>query len=69
MGFAWRVVRGHGTDGARDGLVHRNVLAGYAHQRSVGGNDWPARFAAHVRASRERAAIDPKAAHFVELPA
>ena len=47
--YAYRVVRGHGIDGERDGLVHRNVLASYAHQRSVGGNDWAARFVAYVR--------------------
>lgn len=47
--YAYRVARGHGVDGTRDGLVHRNVLASYAHLRSVGGNDWAARFVAHVR--------------------
>ena len=34
--------------GKRDGIVHRNVLASYAHQRSVGGNDWVRRFVAQV---------------------
>ncbi len=57
VGYAYRVVRGHGIDGARDGLVHRNVLASYAHLRSVGGNDWAARFVAHVR----RASRQPRA--------
>lgn len=47
--YAYRVLRGHGIDGERDGIVHRNVLASYAHLRSVGGNDWAARFVAHVR--------------------
>lgn len=46
--YAFRVERGAGTDGRRDGIVHRNVLATYAHQRSVGGNDWVRRFLAHV---------------------
>ena len=49
VGYAYRVARGHGIDGGRDGLVHRNVLASYAHLRSVGGNDWAQRFVAHVR--------------------
>ncbi|HET9470910.1 MAG TPA: cobyrinic acid a,c-diamide synthase, partial [Usitatibacter sp.] len=49
VGYAYRVLRGHGIDGACDGLVHRNVLASYAHLRSVGGNDWAARFVAWVR--------------------
>ena len=46
--YAYRVLRGQGIDGEHDGLVHRNVLACYAHQRSVGGNDWAARFVAFV---------------------
>ncbi|RPH62294.1 MAG: cobyrinic acid a,c-diamide synthase, partial [Burkholderiales bacterium] len=47
--YAYRVLRGHGIDGARDGIVCGNVLASYAHLRSVGGNRWPARFVAFVR--------------------
>ena len=57
--FAYRMARGHGIDGRHDGIVHRNTLACYAHLRSVGGNDWAARFVAHVRRcgrSRARAA-------------
>jgi cobyrinic acid a,c-diamide synthase len=46
--YAFRMERGEGTDGRRDGIVHRNVLATYAHQRSVGGNDWVRRFVAQV---------------------
>ncbi|MFO1299959.1 MAG: cobyrinate a,c-diamide synthase [Burkholderiaceae bacterium] len=47
--YAYRVKRGHGIDGTRDGIVHRNVLASYAHLRSVGGNRWPQRFVEFVR--------------------
>lgn len=47
--YAYRVKRGHGIDGTRDGIVHRNVLASYAHLRSVGGNRWPQRFVDFVR--------------------
>jgi len=50
--FAYRVERGHGIDGRHDGLVHRNLLASYAHLRSVAGNHWPARFVAFVRECR-----------------
>ena len=50
--FAYRVERGHGIDGCHDGLLHRNLLASYAHLRNVGGVDWPARFVAFVRATR-----------------
>ena len=40
--FVYRVVRGHGVDGERDGIVHNNVLASYAHLRSGAGSDWAA---------------------------
>jgi cobyrinic acid a,c-diamide synthase len=63
VGFAYRVRRGHGVDGSRDGIVHRNLLASYAHQRGVGGNAWPARFVAFVRkvgAGRRAAAPLPR---------
>jgi cobyrinic acid a,c-diamide synthase len=46
--FAYRVLRGHGVNGEHDGLVHRNVLASYAHLRSVGGANWAARFVLFV---------------------
>ena len=52
--FAYRVERGHGIDGMHDGLIHRNLLASYAHLRSVAGNDWPARFVTFVREHRAR---------------
>jgi cobyrinic acid a,c-diamide synthase len=52
--YAYRVERGHGIDGQRDGIVYRNTLASYAHLRSVAGNDWPARFVAFARAVRDR---------------
>ncbi|MBK8324968.1 MAG: cobyrinate a,c-diamide synthase [Betaproteobacteria bacterium] len=47
--FAYRVKRGHGVCGGWDGIVHRNVLASYAHLRSVGGEDWARRFVAFAR--------------------
>ena len=50
--FAYKVLRGHGVDGTHDGIVHRNVLAGYAHLRSGAGSDWAAGFAAFVRACK-----------------
>jgi len=51
--FAYLVERGHGIDGCHDGLLHRNLLASYAHLRSVGGSGWAARFVAFVRATRQ----------------
>ncbi len=52
--YAYRVERGHGVDGGRDGIVFGNTLASYAHLRSVAGHDWPARFVAFVRACRRQ---------------
>ncbi len=46
--FAYRVKRGHGIDGQRDGLVHRNVLASYAHLRTGAGSNWAVQFMAFV---------------------
>lgn len=50
--YAWRVTRGHGIDGERDGIVTKNLLASYTHLRAVGGCDWPARFVEFVRRAR-----------------
>ena len=50
--YAYRVKRGHGIDGERDGIVLKNVLASYTHLRAAGGCDWPARFVAFVRRCR-----------------
>ena len=61
---AWRVTRGHGLDGQVDGLVHRNVLAGYAHLRSLGPDGWAPAFVDFVRRCRgtARAAAAPETA-------
>lgn len=61
---AWRVTRGHGLDGQVDGLVHRNVLAGYAHLRSLGPDGWAPAFVDFVRRCRgtARAASAPETA-------
>ena len=54
--FAYRVARGHGTDGKSDGIVVNNLLANYAHLRSAGSCDWAARFVGFVRRRRPGAA-------------
>ncbi len=38
--FAYRVVRGHGIDGERDGLLYRNIFASYAHIHTDGAPGW-----------------------------
>jgi cobyrinic acid a,c-diamide synthase len=50
--YAYRVRRGFGIDGTRDGIVHRNVLASYSHLRATAGDAWPQRFIDFVRARR-----------------
>jgi cobyrinic acid a,c-diamide synthase len=52
--FAYEMARGQGIDGHHDGIVHRNLLASYAHLRDVTGNQWTRRFVAHVRACRQQ---------------
>jgi len=64
--YAYRVRRGHGIDGERDGIVYRNVLASYAHLRCAGGHNWAERFVAFARRVGTRrdsaAALTPQAA-------
>lgn len=51
--FAYRVERGTGLDGKRDGIVYKHLLANYAHLRNLHGNPWTDRFLAFVRAHRK----------------
>ena len=50
--FAFRVTRGHGVDGRRDGIVIGNLLATYCHLRGAGKRGWAR---ALVGAARRRA--------------
>jgi cobyrinic acid a,c-diamide synthase len=47
--YGYQVLRGTGIDGRHDGIVHRNLLASYAHLRDVGGVAWTGRFVDHIR--------------------
>jgi len=47
--FAYRVTRGHGIDGKQDGYMRHNLLASYAHLRSVGSCSWATRFVKYIR--------------------
>jgi cobyrinic acid a,c-diamide synthase len=47
--FAYEVKRGHGADGAHDGIVHKNLLASYTHLRSAGNCNWAVRFVGFAR--------------------
>jgi cobyrinic acid a,c-diamide synthase len=56
LDFAYEVLRGHGVDGAHDGIVAGNVLASFSHLRDVAAHCWTRRFVAFVRATRWRSA-------------
>ena len=47
--FAYTVTRGHGVDGAHDGVIYRNVLASYSHLRTHAGSNWAPAFVDFVR--------------------
>jgi cobyrinic acid a,c-diamide synthase len=47
--YAYTVKRGHGVDGARDGIVYKNLLASYTHLRATADCDWPVRFVRFAR--------------------
>ena len=47
--FAYRVRRGHGITGDRDGYLTANLLASYSHLRSAGGTAWTEGFLSWVR--------------------
>jgi len=38
--FAFRVRRGYGFGGGKDGLCRHNVLATYTHLHALGGENW-----------------------------
>ena len=52
LATAYSVERGHGLDGARDGIHMHNLLATYAHQRHVAANPWVNAFVNFVRAQK-----------------
>ncbi len=41
---AYEMKRGHGINGEFDGIMYKNLLACYAHQRNVDSNPWVKRF-------------------------
>jgi cobyrinic acid a,c-diamide synthase len=47
--YAYRVTRGYGIDGQRDGIIYRNTVASYAHLRDVGPVCWAQKFVDFVR--------------------
>jgi cobyrinic acid a,c-diamide synthase len=54
--FAYRVIRGRGIDGQRDGIVKAGMVASFSHLRSTERcGCWARRFVAFVRARKEQA--------------
>ncbi|ATW27368.1 cobyrinate a,c-diamide synthase [Candidatus Formimonas warabiya] len=52
--FAFKVRRGHGIDGERDGIIYKNVLASYNHIHALGTKNWAERFVAAAALYRDR---------------
>ena len=50
--FAYRIRRGFGVDGVRDGFVIGNLLASFVHLRDTDSNRWARRFVSFVRSKR-----------------
>jgi cobyrinic acid a,c-diamide synthase len=40
VSFAFKMKRGHGVDGNRDGICYKNVLATYCHIHALGVHEW-----------------------------
>lgn len=41
--FAYKVLRGHGINGANDGIIYKGVLASYNHLHALGNSEWAER--------------------------
>jgi cobyrinic acid a,c-diamide synthase len=52
--FAFRMGRGRGFDGERDGLVHKNVLASFCHFHAAGAPEWARAIIQQARLHHER---------------
>jgi len=59
--FAYRVRRGYGVDGSRDGVVIHNLLASFSHLRDTSSHRWARRFIAFARRVRNGGgAVEPE---------
>ncbi len=52
LNFTYEVVRGHGIDGCRDGILYKNTFATYNHIHAVANPEWAPRFVALAAAWR-----------------
>lgn len=51
--FAYKVVRGQGISGDKDGMVYKNTLASYAHLRDTEGKHWVKEFIEFIKDCKE----------------
>jgi cobyrinic acid a,c-diamide synthase len=58
--YAFEVARGHGIDGRHDGIVYKNLLAGYAHFRHTRATPWAQGFVGFVRSCKGRRHAKPE---------
>jgi len=56
--FAFRVLRGYGFDGRRDGLCHGSVLASYTHVHALGTESWAPSVVRAAARFKTRARVD-----------
>ena len=49
LNFAFEIQRGYGINGGQDGLVYKNLLANYVHQRNTSQNPWVLRFIEFIK--------------------
>ena len=52
--YAFDVTRGVGIDGSHDGIIYKNLLAGYGHHRQVSNNPWTQRFVDFVEGCKNQ---------------
>jgi cobyrinic acid a,c-diamide synthase len=50
--YAYEVRRGMGIDGKHDGIIYKNLLASYIHQRDVEQNHWTQQFVEFIRKTK-----------------
>jgi len=50
--YAYQVNRGFGVNGKNDGIMYKNLLACYAHQRNTQQNQWISKFLEFVKSNR-----------------
>jgi cobyrinic acid a,c-diamide synthase len=56
--FAYRIERGHGIQGASDGIVYKNLFASYVHLHALGTLEWaPAFVSLALKAKRVRVKV------------